>query len=183
MKITASRIQILETLADDGNAWAEELLGESVQPSLLTRCQTCPGCRTFNEEGPCEECPGCLAEEECSEYQRCCFKWEKRVDCFHDRSNESDESFHFDLEGLDLSRHRDLVEDLGNVCMDLESAVDKFPADQERAKHPRYGVERIEMTMEYEEVLLTLIEDLVDTQIWEKEHLKGLEDGTEDEEY
>ena len=67
--------------------------------------------------------------------------------------------------------------------MDLESAVDKFPADQDRAKHPRYGVERIEKTIEYEEVLLTLIEDLVDTQIWEKERLKGLEDGTEDEEY
>ena len=30
MKITTSRIQIFEAMANDGNAWAEELLGEPV---------------------------------------------------------------------------------------------------------------------------------------------------------
>ena len=148
MEITTSKIQILGALADDGNIWAKELLGEPVQPSLLVRWQKCPGCRTFNEEEKCGRCQGCLAGEECSEYQRCCFDWERRVNSFHDGSNASDELSHFDLEQPDLSGYHDLVEDLRNLCMDLEDAVDEFPAGQERTKHPRYGDERIEKTME-----------------------------------
>ena len=105
MKITTSRIQILRALADDGNIRAKELLGEPVQPSLLVRCQKCPGCRTFNEEEKCGRCQGCLVGEECAEYQRFCFDWERRANSFHDESSASGVSSHFYLEESDLSKY------------------------------------------------------------------------------
>ena len=176
MKITTSRIRILRVLADDGNVRAQELLGEPVQSSLLVRCQKCPGCRTFNEDKRCGRCQECLARKECAEYQRLCFTWERTANSFHDESSASGVSSHFDLAESDLSKYHDLVENLRDLSMDLEDAVDEFPASQNRTKHPRYGDERIDKTLENEEILLTLVDDLVAAQVWLRERLREVEE-------
>ena len=179
MKITTSRVRILRSLADDGNVRAQKLLGEPARPSLPARCQGCPGCRVFKEDGGCGRCQGCLTNKGCAEYQILCFSWQRTANPFHNGSSVTGISSHFDLAKSDLSKYYALMEGLRELHLELEDAVDNFPAHLNLTEHPRYGEERRMKTLEDEEILLSLVDDLVAAQARLRERLREVEEATD----
>ena len=181
MKISTSRIRILRSLANDGNIRAQELLGEPARPTLPVRCQECPGCIVFKDDGKCGRCQGCLSKKGCAEYQRLCFTWDRTANPFHDGSSATGISSHFDLATSDLNKYHALVDNLRELSLELEEVVDGFPDHLNRSEHPRYGEERRKRTLENEEIHLTLVEDLVATQAGLRDHLREVEGITDEE--
>ena len=159
----------------------QELLGESARPSHAVRCQECPGCKVFKEDGKCGRCQGCLTKKGCAEYQILCFTWDRSANPFHDRSSVTGVSSHFDLAKSDLNKYHALVESLKELSLELEDAVDGFPAHLNRTEHPRYGDEQRKRTLENEEIHLTLVDDLVAAQAELRERLREVDETTDDE--
>ena len=160
-KVSRTKTKIMCALREVGCREAAEMLQTPAKESGAVRCSKCLGCVTMITMGPCMRCEDCEKSDECTEHTRLCFKWKQPPSTFVDGSLVSGVSTLCNPADYDISKYKQLLEQLDDVSAEIEATLDEFPAGAEQHANDRYGKDRRDRDVANEEEHFVLVEALL----------------------
>ena len=179
-KISKTKTKILCALRDEGCREAAELLQTPAREPGVERCRRCVGCHTLETLGPCFHCPGCQAQEECTEHSRLCFAWRQPTATFVVGSVITGVSSLCNVQEYDLTKYKDLVEQLGEMSLEIECTLDEFPVGSTEHRNDRYNATKRTRDMQNEEEQRLVIETLLNCYQDERSRLDEVQSEAEE---
>ena len=160
-KVSRTKTKIMCALREVGCREAAEMLQTPAKETGAMRCSTCLGCVTMQTMGPCLRCEDCEKSDECTEHTRLCFRWKQPPSTFVDGSIVSGVSTLCNPTDYDISKYKQLLEQLDDVSAEIEATLDEFPAGAEQHSNDRYGKARRDRDVANEEEHFVMVEALL----------------------
>ena len=161
-KVNKRKVKILCTLSDEGCVEAGSILHQPSRLMAAPRCHQCIGCHTLRTEGACKVCPNCIRSQGCVEHSRLCFSWEQTATSYIQGSVVSSVASAINLVAPNLTKYRELLEQLEEVNLEVEAVLDDFPATTEHHSNDRYNKDCRDRDLSNEQVQLHVIENLLE---------------------
>ena len=119
---------------------------------------------------------------ECTEHTRLCFSWKQPPSTYVAGSVVTGVSTLCNLANYDISKYREMLDNLAETSTDIEGTLDEFPAGAEQHSEDRYSKARRDRDLTNEEEQLLLIEALLSRYQEERDRLREVHSDDEEPE-